>query len=78
MNKEKFAALLPLIVTALIQKIIEQNKITQNEAFLQLYDSSLYFLLEDEQTKVWHFSVEKLFMLFDEELNNGKLELPGY
>ena len=78
MNKEKFAALLPLIVTALIQKIIERIEISHDEAFARLYDSNLYLLLEDEQTKVWHFSVENLFRLFEEELNTGKMELPGY
>ena len=78
MNKEKFEALLPLIVTALIQKIIEQKKTSQHEAFSQFYNSRLYFLLDDEQTKVWHYSVEKLFLLFEEEMNTGKIELPEY
>ena len=77
-DKAKFEALLPLIVAALIQKIIERKKISQDEAFSQLYGSRLYFLLDDEQTKVWHYSAEKLFQLFDEELTTGNLELPEY
>ena len=78
MDKEKFNALLPLIVASLMQKIIEQKKVTQDEAFSLVYNSALYFFLENEQTKVWHYSAEKLFRLFDEELITGKLELPEY
>ena len=78
MDKNKFDALLPLIVASLMQKIIEYKKISQDEAFLKLYNSTLYFYLENEQTKVWHYSAEKLFRLFDEDLNTGKLELPEY
>jgi hypothetical protein len=52
MDKEKFEALLPLIVTALIQKMMEHKKITQDEAFPALYCSGLYRALEDEKNKV--------------------------
>ena len=76
MDKAKFEALLPFIVTALIQKIIEQKKISQDEAFLQLYGSRLYSALDDEKTKVWHYSFEKLFLLFDEEMTTGNIEWP--
>ena len=78
MDKAKFEALLPLIVTALIQKIIERKKISQDEAFSALYGSGLYLILDDEETKVWHYSAEKLFQLFEEEMNTGNLELPEY
>lgn len=78
MNKEKFDALLPIILASLIQKIIERTNISHDEAFLRLYDSTLYYLLEDEKTKIWHYSADKLFLLYDEEMSTGKLELPEY
>jgi len=78
MDKAKFDALLPLIVTSLIQKIIERKKITQDDAFSQLYNSRLYCALDNEKTKVWHYSAEKLYQLFDEEMTTGTLELPEY
>ena len=77
-DKSKFEALLPLIITALIQKIIEQKKMPQNEVFSRLYSSRLYSVLDDEETKVWHYSVEKLFQLFENELTTGNMELPEY
>ena len=78
MEKAKFDALLPFIVTALIKRIIERKKITEDEAFFRLYNSELYSYLEEEETKVWYYSADKLFMLFDEEILNGKLELPEF
>jgi hypothetical protein len=43
-----------------------------------LYDSKLYALLEQEDTKLWHYSVEKLFDLYQSEVEHGKLDLPEY
>jgi len=76
MNKEKFSALLPIFVTDLIKKIIIQKKISGEEALSLLYNSKLYVFLENEHTKVWHYSTDKLFQLFDDEMNFGKFELP--
>lgn len=78
MDKAQFEALLPLIVTALMQKIVERKKISHDEAFARLYASRLYGVLDNEETKVWHYSAEKLFQLFEEEMATGKLELPEY
>ena len=78
MDKAKFEALLPLIVASLMQKIIERKEISQDEAFSRLYNSQLYFFLDNEETKVWHYSAEKLFQLFEEETNTGTLNLPEY
>ena len=78
MDKAKFDALFPFIITALIKKIIEFNKISEAEAFNRLYNSMLYSYLEDEETKVWHYSADKLFLLFDEEITTGSLQLPEF
>jgi len=78
LDKAKFEALLPLIVAALLQKIIERKNISQEEAFLKLYGSRLYYFLDNEKTKVWYYSAEKLFQLFEEEMAVGRLELPEY
>ena len=78
MDKAKFEALFPLIIAALMQKIISEKKISQDEAFFQLYNSRLYAVLDEEETKVWHYSVEKLYLLFEEEMKTGNLELPEY
>ena len=76
MNKEKFEVLLPIFITDLIKKSIEQKNILQDEAISLLYNSKLYDLLNDEESKVWHYSTDKLFQLFEEELNSGSITLP--
>jgi len=76
MDNEKYEVLLPIFVTDLIKKIIEQKNISQDEAISILYNSGLYNFLEDEQTKVWHYSTDKLFQLFEEEMLTGKFEIP--
>ena len=78
MEKSKFAAILPVIVGGLVNKIIEETQVSDEEAFERLYNSELYDALETEETKVWTYSVPKLFELYKNEIETGKLELPDY
>ena len=56
MNKEKFDALLPIILTSLIQKIIERTNISHDEAFLRLYNSNL------QEKPHWIFFANTMFL----------------
>ncbi|MCL2174748.1 MAG: hypothetical protein FWB73_01765 [Treponema sp.] len=76
MDKEKFGALLPIFTADLIQRIIEQKNMMQDDAISLFYNSKLYELLEDEKTKIWHYSTDKLFQLFEQEMTTGNFELP--
>ena len=78
MENDKFAALLPVIVGGLANKIIEETHFSDDEVFEKLYNSELYNALENEKTKVWTYSVPKLFELYQNEINTGSLELPEY
>ncbi len=78
MEDNKFASILPIITGALINKIVEEMNIGDDEAFSELYSSKLYAALENENTKVWTYSVPKLFELYKNEIYSGKLELPEY
>ena len=78
MESGKFAAVLPVIVGGLVNKIIEETRAGEDEAFEKLYNSELYAALENETTKVWHYSVHRLFDLYQNEIHTGKLELPDY
>ena len=78
MEANKFAAILPTIIGGLTNKIIEETSACEDEAFEKLYNSELYAVLENEGTKVWTFSVPKLFDLYQEEITTGRLELPEY
>ncbi len=78
MEDNKFASILPIITGGLINKIVKEMNIGDDEAFSELYSSKLYAALENENTKVWTYSVPKLFELYKNEINSGKLELPEY
>jgi hypothetical protein len=78
MENEQFDTLLPAIVAVLSVKIVERQQLTQEDAIARLYASEVYAALENEKTKVWHYSVEKLYALFTDEQSIGKLDLPEY
>jgi len=75
-ERGKFAAILPVIVSGLTKKIIEEKGISEDEAFEKLYNSKLYAMLENEKTKVWYYSVPLLYDLYESEMTTGVLELP--
>ena len=50
--------------------------IKDDEAFDKLYGSELYAAMENEETKLWTYSVPKLFEIFKGEINTGELDLP--
>jgi len=78
MERNKFAAILPLLIGGLTNKIIEETGFGEDEAFENLYNSELYAAIESEETKVWTYSVPKLFDLYNTEITTGVLELPEY
>jgi hypothetical protein len=78
MDRDKFAAILPILIGGLANKIIEEIHISEDEAFEKLYSSELYAAIENEATKVWTYSVPRLFCLLQNEIRMGRLELPDY
>ena len=78
MEQSKFAAIFPVIIGGLVNKIIEETDIGDDEAFEKLYKSELYAILEAEETKIWTYSIPKLIELYKNEMKTGKLEIPDY
>lgn len=76
MSRERFVAILPFICTDLAGMIAENENISENDAIIKLYDSKLYALLEQENTKVWQYSTKMLFSLFEQEEKTGRIEFP--
>jgi len=56
--------------------IVEKRKVVYEEAIRLFYASKLYKILEDEESKIWHFSPEMLFSLLEEELETGNITFP--
>ena len=76
MGDEQFAAIMPYISADLVEMISVKEKIPFEEAINKLYVSKLYELLENEDTKVWHYSTEMLYSLYVQEQKNGVIEFP--
>jgi len=76
MDKDRFIAILPLIVGGLVNKVVDKTGISEDEAFDALYNSELYVKLENEKTKLWTFSIPMLLELFQEEKTTGILTFP--
>ena len=72
----EFEIVLQVISMGLVEKIINENGFEEDTAMEKLYSSKLYSALEKEETKVWHYSVPKLYELWDNETKTGRLLLP--
>lgn len=78
MDEKKLIGLLPMMTSSLASMIAERDNICEDEAISKLYNSMLYSMLEKENTKVWQFSITKLFELYQEELKTGLIDFPEY
>lgn len=76
MDKNKFDAVFPIISADLVEKIAVQLNLSDKDAVTELYSSHLYEMLEQEETKFWQYSTEKLFEMFLEQRNSGKISFP--
>lgn len=76
MADKKFEAILTLLVPQVINLICENYPLDEMTASKEFYESKVYSLLEQEDTKLWHFSPLTLFNMFDEERMTGDFQMP--
>lgn len=76
MADKKFEAILTLLVPQVINLICENYPLDEMTASKEFYESKVYSLLEQEDTKLWHFSPLTLFNMFDEERTTGDFQMP--
>ena len=76
MEDKKFEAILTLLVPQVINLICENYPLDEITASREFYESKVYSLLEQEDTKLWHFSHLTLFNMFDEEKRTGDFQMP--
>lgn len=76
MVAEKFGAVMGILVEQIVHLITENYGYDEITASKEFYSSKVYALLEQEETKLWHFSPLTLFHMFDEEKKTGSFELP--
>lgn len=76
MEREQFTAMMPYISADLVAMIAEKQNISGEGAITKLYASKLYEVLENEETKVWQYSTEMLYFLFEQEEKTGTIQFP--
>ena len=76
MEQKKFEAMLILIVPQVINLLVQNYEVDEIKATKDFYESELYSLLEQEDTKLWQLSSINLFNLYDEEQKTGKITFP--
>ncbi len=76
MGQEQFTAIMPYISADLIGMIAKKQSISESDALFKLYASKLYASLEKEDTKMWQYSTEMLYSLFEREEKTGELTFP--
>lgn len=76
MEKNRLESLLILIVPQVIQWIVEKSTMDEIEAAEAFYQSRVYSLLEEEETKMWHLSPLTLYHMFEEERRTGEITFP--
>lgn len=76
MEKQKFEAMLILLVPQVVHLITKNYPFDEVTASKEFYDSQVYSFLEQEDTKLWHLSALTLFNMFDEEKKTGTFTFP--
>lgn len=76
MEQKKFEAMLVLIVPKIIGLVVENHGMDEVSASKKFYESKVYSLLEEEDTKLWHLSPLMLFHMYDEETKTGNITFP--
>lgn len=76
MELQKFEAMLILIIPQVIELIEQRLSMDEITASKEFYNSEVYSLLEEEDTKLWHLSALTLFTMFQEEKETGTISFP--
>lgn len=76
MGNDKFSAVMGVLVPQIVLLITENYPCDEITAANEFYASKVYSILEDEGTKLWHFSPLTLFIMFDEEKKTGSFTFP--
>ncbi len=78
MNTTEFDSFIKIKIQALVDRIMEHKELSFEAALIYLYSSRTYKALIIENTKLWHFSTEKLYQLLTDEYKNNKISFPDY
>jgi len=73
---KSISPVIAFITPGIITLLMDNRKLSLEEASDILYNSQLYKTLEDEETKVWRLGYPLLYDLLEEELTTGNITWP--
>lgn len=74
---EKFNSILSVTLIPQIINLIENEEhIDETSAINVFYKSKTYELLSKEETKIWHFSPQTIYMMWKSEKDTGEIIFP--
>lgn len=77
MECSEFATLLGIVlISAIVNMIMEEDGLGFTEAVESFYRSQTYDALARESTAVWHFSVLTIYLMWKGEMENGYVDFP--
>lgn len=76
MEREKFNAVMGVLVPQIIGLITKNFDDSEISAINMFYASQVYSILEKEETKLWHLSPLTLYNMYAEERNTGSFVIP--
>ncbi|MBP9989792.1 MAG: hypothetical protein KBT46_09885 [Ruminococcus sp.] len=76
MSEKQLSGILVLLVPQIIKEITDNEKIAEDAATENFYNSKVYSVLENEETKLWHLSPKALYELYKQEKQTGKIDFP--
>jgi len=76
MNEGKFSAILSVIVPPVVGLVSNRMGLSEVDAAESFYRSKVYARLSDETSKLWHYSAETLFSMYDDEVSGREIEYP--
>lgn len=77
MNKRQYTAFLACaLMPMVVQTIQKKTGWKVLDVLKKFYHSQVYALLEDESTKIWHYSPLTLYEMFKSELETGSIAFP--
>ena len=76
MEQKKFEAMLVLIVPKIIDLIVQNDALDEVTASKAFYESRVYSLLEEEETKLWQLSPLTLFNIKKKKKRTGNITFP--
>ena len=76
MSDNQFSAMLGIIVPEVVDLIIKNSNLEESRAVSLFYQSKLYRELSDESSKLWHYSPQTLYTMYQDEILTGTYDYP--